>query len=205
MVWAEQERESNKGGLFSSAHTGRAAAFTQSEAHGRGSHLPPALPAFIIPSFLSGESTSCRVYGSCVLFGCISHTLMVYGHGGNMRDSVAYADRLFIGSVDCDARFTYAVAKASFHNMSNIKKRTAPQWLWAVCVSAGWFRGAISQQQLMSLQLLDKLSLTACATEYSSTKTAGLNVCLSWSTGSHISCNYGWLILALFFLYFWEE
>lgn len=28
-----------------------------------------------------------------------------------MAYSVAYAERLFIGSVDCDARFTHAVAK----------------------------------------------------------------------------------------------
>lgn len=53
--WCRKSRgeKAREGGLFSSAHRGRAAAFTQSEAHGRGSRLPPALPASVTPATIS--------------------------------------------------------------------------------------------------------------------------------------------------------
>lgn len=93
------------------------------------------LPASMSPATIPLVSQQAVDFIAVVLFlWCVEcaylHSLQTLW---NMLYSVAYAERLFIGRVDCDARFTHAVAKAFFQNMSK-KKRAASPCLWAVCL-----------------------------------------------------------------------
>lgn len=193
--WCRQSRgeKASEGGLFSSARTGRA--FTRSKAHERGSR-PPALPASLTPATFPLVSQQAVDFNAvvCFVLRCVE---CAYFPGmqtlWNMPHSVAYAGRLFIGNVDCDARFTHAVAKAFFQNMSKIKWAASP-WLGAVCV--------LLRLVIQRCNFLSSYCHYCCWTNCHRSRVFILNisqcetksepdVCLSQSMVlfSHISCN----------------
>lgn len=126
VVQAEQERE-NEGGRAVQQRSHKQRRSPSPRAHGRGSRPSdlPALSASLTLATIPLVSQQATDFMSLCFFvhWCVEATyLLAIKTLWNMWYIVAYAERLFIGSGDCHARFTHAVAKAFFQNLSKIKK-----------------------------------------------------------------------------------
>lgn len=146
--WCGQSRREKvrEGGLFSSARTSRAAAFTRSKAHGRGSRPLPALPASVTPATIPLVSQQavdfyrCCVslrYVECAYFHALQ-TLKYAVQRGVCWEVIYWQCRL-----QCKIHTCCCQGFLSKHEQKKMSCSTVA--LSGLCaVSSGWFRGAIS-------------------------------------------------------------
>ncbi len=146
--WCRKSRreKAREGGLFSSARTSGAAAFTQSKAYGRGSRPLPALPASITPATIPLVSQQAVDFYRCyVSLRCVEGA---YFHGLQTLEyavqcGVCWEVIYWQCRLPCKIHTCCCQGFLSKHEQNKMSCSTVA--LSCLCaVSSGWFRGAIS-------------------------------------------------------------
>lgn len=168
--WCRQSRreKAREGGLFSSAYTSRAADFTQSKTHGRGSHPPPALPASVTPATIPLVSQQAVDFITVVLLMMCGVCIFSW-----FADTVKYALQCDICLEDiywqcrlwCKIHTCRCQGLLSKYEQNEI---AAPLWLWAVCVLFQLGDSEVPFLAAANVIIPAGLSLAACSyTKYS--------------------------------------